>query len=128
MNVMIYDHSDVPDALYQQRIGQLFISLAKATVRFVSGILDAAWHVRHFRPDVIVFDWLGDCKPIRSLVRTLHGIKPDVAMFHLDGDGFVVTASLCGLPAGPAVPQWLRNIASDWIRARCTPVPTILHR
>jgi hypothetical protein len=125
MNVLIYDHSDVPDILYQQRITQLFSSLADATVRFVNGILDSAWHIRHFRPDVIVFDWIGDCKSIMKLVTTLHRIKPDVAMFHLDGDSFTVTASQCGLPAGPAVPQWLHNIASDWILTRCAPVPTM---
>jgi hypothetical protein len=124
MNVMIYDHSEVPDILYQQRIRQLFGALADATVRFVNGILDAAWHIRYFRPDVIVFDWIGDCKPIRTLVTTLHRINPGVAMFHLDGGSFIVTTGLCGLPAGPAVPQWLHNIASDWIFARCAPVPT----
>lgn len=125
MNVMIYDHSEVPDILYQQRIRQLFSSLADATVRFVNGILDSAWHIRHFRPDVIVFDWMGDCRPIRSLVTTLHRMQPGVAMFHLEGDSFTVTACQCGLPAGPAVPQWLHNIASDWIRARCAPVATL---
>jgi hypothetical protein len=122
MNILIYDHSDVPDTFYQQRIRRLFNSLADAAVRFVNGILDAAWHIRHFRPDVIVFDWIGDCSPIRNLVTTLHRIKPGLAMFHLDGNCFIVTASLCGLPAGPAVPQWLHNIASDWIHVRCTPV------
>lgn len=125
MNILIFDYSAVPDVLYQQRIRQLFSSLVDATVRFVNGILDAAWHIRHFRPDVIVFDWIGDCSPIRNLVTTFYRIKPGLAMFHLDGNRFTVTASLCGLPAGPAVPQWLHTIESDWIHARCTYAPTI---
>lgn len=51
---------------------------------FVNSILDATWHICHFRPDVIIFDWIGDCKPTIRLVAMLHRIKPDVAMFHLD--------------------------------------------
>jgi hypothetical protein len=125
MNVLIYDHWEVPDILYQQRIRRLFSAIADATVRFVNGILDATWQIRHFRPDVIVFDWIGDCKPIRKLVAMLHKMKPDVAMFHLDGDSFIVTANLCGLPAGPGVPQWLQEMTSDWTRAHCAPLPTM---
>lgn len=125
MNILIFDHSAEPDVLYQQRIRQLFSSLVDATVRFVNGILDAAWHIRHFRPDVIVFDWIGDCSQIRQLVTTFERIKPGLPMFHLDGNSFTVTASLCGLPAGPAVPQWLHSIASDWIHARCASAPTM---
>ena len=125
MNVLIYDHSEVPDIHYQQRIRQLFSAIADAAIKFVNGILDATWHIRHFRPDVIVFDWIGDCKAIRKLVTTLHGIKPGVAMFHLDGDGFIATASVCGLPAGPAAPHWLQEMAADWIGARCVPVQTM---
>jgi hypothetical protein len=125
MNVLIYDHSEVPDILYQQRIRQLFSAIADAAVKFVNGILDATWHIRHFRPDVIVFDWISDCKPIRKLVTMLHRMKPDVAMFHLKGDSFIVTANLCGLPADPVVPQWLQEITSDWIRARCASAPTM---
>lgn len=128
MNILIYDHSDVPDVLYQQRIRQLFRAIPAAHLRFVSGILDASWHARHFRPDVIVFDWIGDCRPIRTLVTTLHGIKPGVTMFHLHGNSFIETASLCGLPAGPPVPQWLHDIASDWVLARCVPVTTMPFR
>lgn len=124
MNVLIYDHSEVPDIHYQQRIRQLFEAIADAAVKFVNGILDATWHIRHFRPDVIVFDWVGDCKPIRKLVRMFHRITPSVAMFHWDGDSFIVTASLCGLPAGPAVPQWLQEMTSEWLRARCALLPT----
>jgi len=118
MNVLIYDYSEVPDISYQQRIRQLFGSIADAVVRFVNGFLDATWHVHRFKPDLIVFDWIGDCKPITELVTMLHRIKPDVAMFHLEGDSFIVTADLCGLPAGHAVPQWLHNIAPDWLLAR----------
>lgn len=70
MNVLIYDHSLVPDSDYQQRVRQLFSTLADVTIRFVNGVLDAAWHIRHFRPDVIVFDWLGDCTPISKLSRS----------------------------------------------------------
>ena len=126
MNVLIYDHSVEPDADYQNRIRQLFIAIAETTVRFVSSILDATWHVRHFRPDVIIFDWISDCKPIRKLIAMLHGIKPDVAMFHLAGDSFIMTASLCGLPSGPAVPHWLHEMTSDWLLARCVPEQSLL--
>lgn len=122
MNILIYDHSVVPDISYQQRIRQLFSRIADITVRFVNGILDATWHTRHFRPDVIVFDWVSDCKQLRKLVTMLHRISPDVAMFHLDGDSFIVTASLSGLPAEPAVPHWLHQMASHWILARRAPV------
>lgn len=123
MNVLIYDDSVMPDISYQQRIRQLFSAIADTTVRFVNSILDAAWHINYFRPDVIVFDWISDCKPIRQLVAMLHRIKPDVAMFHLDGNSFIVTASFCGPPSGPAVPHWLHDMTSDWILARCALVP-----
>ncbi|GEM_PF-4783332 len=125
MNVLIYDHSVVPDIGYQQRIRQLFACIADITIRFVNGILDATWHARHFRPDVIVFDWICDCKQLRKLARMLHGIKPDVAMFHLDGERFVVTANLCGITPAPAVPHWLHNMASHWILAQHDPVPVL---
>ena len=125
MKVLIYDHSVVPDISYQQRIRQLLSTIADIAVRFVNGILDATWHTRHFRPDIIVFDWICDCKQLRKLVKMLHRIRPDVAMFHLDGTSFVVTASLCGITPAPAVPHWLHDMASNWILAQCPPVPTM---
>jgi hypothetical protein len=125
MNILIYDYSALPDLLYQHRVRQLFDSLPDTNVRFVNGILDSAWYIHHFRPDAIVLDWIGDCESIKRLVTTLHRIKPGVAMFHLDGDGFTVTTSPCGLLADAAVPQWLHGIASDWILARSAYVPAM---
>lgn len=125
MNVLIFDPSLVPDISYQQRIVQLFSSIVDTTVRFATGILQAAWHTRHFRPDIIVFDWICDSKQLRKLITMLQSIKPDMAMFHLDGGGVIVTASTGSPFAEHAVPHWLCNIASDWILARCAPMPAM---
>jgi hypothetical protein len=128
MNVMIFDSSLVPDASYQQRVVQLFSHIADISVRFVAGILEATWHALHFKPDVIVFDWICDHLQIRKLVTMLQGIKPDVAMFHLDGSGSFVHAHPSGSVAEPAVPIWLHDIASPWILARCAAIPAMSSR
>lgn len=125
MNVLIFDPSLVPDVSYQQRIEQLFSSIADTSVRFATGILQTAWHTRHFRPDVIVFDWICDCKQFRKLITILHRIKPNLAMFHIDGSGFIVTESPDDPLDEPAVPHWLHNIASPWLLARAAPAPAM---
>jgi hypothetical protein len=125
MNVMIFDPSLVPDAGYQQRVVQLFSHIADISVRFVAGILEASWHALHFRPDVIVFDWICDHLQIRNLITLLRGIQPDVAMFHLDGSGAIVHAHPSDSAAELAVPIWLHDIASPWILARCATAPAM---
>jgi hypothetical protein len=120
MNVLIYDPSAVPDPSYHQRIGNLFRRIADCSIKFVTGILQATWHTRHFRPGVIVFDWVCDCKQLRKLIQALHWITPSVAMFHLDGSGLIVAESQFGFVAEPAVPGWLGDIASSWVVARHT--------
>lgn len=122
MNVLIFDPSLVPDIRYQERIVQIFDSIADSSVRFVTGIIQVAWHARHFRPDIIVFDWVCDSKQLKNLVRMLQRIKPDVGMFHLDGGGVVAVASPCGSLKEMVVPPWLYKIASQWSFARCAPV------
>ncbi|MDP1981943.1 MAG: hypothetical protein Q8K23_05330 [Sulfuritalea sp.] len=128
MNLLIYDPSLVPDAGYQQRIVQLFSRIADISVRFATGVLQATWHMRNFRPDIIVFDWIGDHLQIKRLIAMLHGIKPDVAMFHLGDSGSFVSASPLGSAAEPAVPTWLHDIASPWILARCIAIPAVSSR
>lgn len=128
MNVLIYDPSLVPDASYQQRIVQLFSRIADISVRFATGILQATWHTRHFRPDVIVFDWICDHLHLNRLIAMLHGIKPDVAMFHLDGGGLFVNASPFGSVAELTVPIWLDDIASSWVVARFAPIAVMSSR
>ena len=122
MNVLIYDPSLEPDISYQNRIVQLFHSIADTSVRFVSGILQVTWHTRHFRPDIIVFDWIRDSKQLNNLISILHRIKPDMGMFHLDGGGVVAAASPCSSPAAIVVPPWLHCMAPHWNLARCAPV------
>lgn len=128
MNVLIYDSSLVPDASYQQRIVQLFSRIADISVRFATGVLQATWHMRNFRPDIIVFDWICDHLQFTRLIAMLHGIKPDVAMFHLDGGGVFVNVSPFGSAAEFAVPIWFHDIASPWIRARCVAIPAMSSR
>lgn len=123
MNILIFDPSLTPDVAYQQRIVKLFSSVADVSIRFASGILQATWHTRHFRPDVIVFDWICDHLPLGELITLLQRIEPDAAMFHLDGGGLIVNAGPIGSLAKFAVPVWLHNIASHWILARCVPTP-----
>lgn len=122
MNVLIFDPSLLPDVSYQRRIVHLFSSIADISVRFATGVLEATWHTRHFRPDVIVFDWICDHTQLRQLITMLHRIKPDVAMFHLDGGGFNVSESPFGPPAELVVPIWLHSIASPWILSRYAPI------
>jgi hypothetical protein len=118
MNILIYDPSAVPDPRYHQRIGNLFRDIAHCTIKFVTGILEATWQARHFRPDVIVFDWVCDCTQLRKLIEALHRITPSVAMFHLDGSGLILPERQLGLVGEPAVPVWLKDIASHWVIER----------
>ena len=122
MKVLIYDSSLVPDISYQQRIVNLFTNIAEISVKFATGILEATWHIRNFRPDVILFDWICDSKQIRKLVTMLHRIKPDVAMFHLNLGGIFVATSPYGFLAETTVPFWLKNISPHWILAGRTPI------
>lgn len=118
MNVLIYDSSVVPDVDYQQRITHLIGALAEVSVRFVTGIIEATWHIRDFRPDVIVFDWICDCKYLRDLAAVLRRLKPDLAMFHFDGESFTATAQALDRPSALRVPDWLHQAGPDWILAR----------
>lgn len=118
LNVLIVDHSVVPDIRYRQHIGQLLGSIADIEVDFANGVMDVIWRIAHFRYDFIIFDWIDDGAQLGKLIAMLHRIKPDVAMFHLDGDSFIATSRLCGLPSGADVPNWLQNIASHWMLAR----------
>ena len=123
MNVLIYDPSLEPDISYQDRIVQLFQRVANASVRFVTGILQATWHTRHFQPDIIVFDWICDSKQLNSLVQMLRRIKPDMGMFRLDGGGLVAAAGPSSSQSEMVVPPWLFRMAPHWNLARCASAP-----
>jgi hypothetical protein len=118
MNILIFDAALVPDSGYQQRIEQLFKRLADNTVRFATGILQAVWHTRNFRPDIIVFDWIDNSEQLKKLITMLHRIKADVAMFHLNGEGLIVTECPFGRPVEATVPSWLDDIVAHWLVAR----------
>jgi hypothetical protein len=72
-----------------------------------------------------VFDWICDHLHLKKLIKILHGIKPDVAMFHLDGGGVFVNARPVGSAAELAMPIWLHDIASPWILARRIAIPAM---
>jgi hypothetical protein len=113
MNVLIVDPSVLPDIGCQQRIVQQFSGAANISIRFATGILQAAWQARDFSPDAIVFDWIGDCGQLGKLIAMLHRINPHVVIFHLDAGSFVATENPCNAPIGSAMPEWLRSLASS---------------
>ncbi len=125
MNILIVSPSIVVDVPNQRRIVNYFRDKANVTIRFASGVIQSIWQIRDFKPEIIVIDWVLECPYIRNLIATIHGMKPDAAMFHLDGDQLIASEKQRGSLEVKNIPNWLFDIASYKILARWSPIVSL---
>jgi hypothetical protein len=99
MNILIVDPAETPDPSRREYLQHHFASAAHDEVRFACGMLDSAWLLRHFNPDIVVLPPEEEHALLGRLFALRHTANPRMTLLRLD-------ASAAGIPTDPALPQW----------------------
>jgi len=118
MDVLIVDPAVLSDVAYQERLARQFGGDGAITVRFATGILQAAWLAYQRIPDVVIVDRSNLFTGLTRLMSSLWRRNPDVAAFHLVGGSLVTAASERPQDDSASAPSWLRELTAEWLMAR----------
>lgn len=100
MNILIVTPAAAPDGQHQHSIQHRFGRDTRHEVRHASGMLESAWLLRHFNPDVVVFPDGETLALLGRLFALQSAINPALTLLQLDAAGRPVSLAL---PDSPSV-------------------------